>query len=279
MNHVFRITAKAIIFLRHISVDIVLGAIGGLYFASHIFKHKPSVYYYITLVSAVWVIYIVDHILDGIRTKTESDNYEFHFRHRKILLFFGILLILISFCFVLFYLEKELITFGISTFILVIVYQVLNFIFRNKHAFFPKEILISALYTWGIFGGIILMNGGINPIQLILTVTYFLVVCVNVLLFAYAEINEGKNEGYNIISTKIGKKKTRILTVSIAVISIVFSLISGFLFSTWKESVVLNLMSLTLLMIIVFPSLIKSKYFGLIADSVLIYPLVLLLFN
>lgn len=266
--------AKIIGFLRLLSIDIVLGAIGGLYFASRIFSHEPSVFFYITLASAVWVVYIFDHILDGIRTKSNSIEYQFHYKHRKILIPVGIFLVLISAYFALFHLEKELIVFGLSTFILVIIYLVLNFTFRNKNRFFPKELLISVIYTWGIFGGVILISGKINMAQLLFIFNYFLVVIANVLLFSYADLNGNKHENYRVISKGLGAIKAKNLIILVIILSIVISNFTGFYFSTWKmESLVLILMNLTLLSLILFPSMLQNKFFGFVADAVFIYPL------
>ena len=267
--------AKLIGILRLLSIDIVLGAIGGLYFASRIFYHEPSVYFYITLASAVWVVYIFDHILDGIRTKTDSDEYQFHYKYRKILAVVCILLILVSACFTLFYLERELIFFGISTFILVIIYLILNYFYRDKNKFFPKELLISVIYTWGIFGGVILINGAINITQLVLVLAYFLVVMANVMFFSYADLDENKNENYTIISAGLGKAKSRNVILVVIIASVIISHFASFLFSAWKESLILILMNLTLLILILFPSLSRSKFSGFIADAVFIYPLFL----
>ena len=58
MNSVFRIATKALLFFRLISIDIVLGAVSGSYFASVISNIKLSVYFYFTLASVVWIIYV-----------------------------------------------------------------------------------------------------------------------------------------------------------------------------------------------------------------------------
>lgn len=269
---------KFIYFFRLISADIVLGAIGGLYFAARVFHHEPSVYFYITLASAVWVVYIADHIFDGIRTKTNSTDYIFHYKNRKILISAGVILVLISACFALFYLEDELIIFGISTFILVLLYLALNYFFRNKQRFFPKELLIALIYTWGIFGGVILITGEINLVQLLMVFNFFLVVMANVLLFSYTDMEQNKQENYTIISTRLGTGKARKLILLIILISIVTCFITGFLFSTWEESLILILMNLTLLILLLVPALLHSKFSGLISDAVFIYPLLLWLF-
>ena len=218
-NRDISISSKIIFFFRLISADIMLGAIGGLYFAARIFNHEPSFYFYITLASAVWVVYIADHILDGIRKKANSTDYLFHYKNRKILISAGIILVLVSAYFALFYLEKELIIFGISTFILVLLYLATNYFFRNKQRFFPKELLIALIYTWGIFGGVILITGNINLVQLLMVINFFLVVMANVLLFSYTDMEQNKKENYTIISTRLGSQKARMFIFWVIIVS------------------------------------------------------------
>ena len=280
MNSVFHIAAKALNFVRLVSIDIVLGAISGSYFASVITNTQLSVYYYFTLASAVWIIYIVDHILDGVRTLTRPNYgiYQFHFKHRILLLSVGTVLALISGYIVLFYLEKRLIIFGIFTFILVVLYLILNFIFRKWRSFFPKELIISVLYTWGIFGGVLILNNEIKLFQILIIVNYVLLVFANVLLFSFFDSEKSRND-LKIIASEVGKENTRKLIVIILSIAFIFSLVAGLAFSKWSEALILILMNISFLVIILFPSVFRSnKNFGLIADSVFIYPLLIYLF-
>ncbi|NQU54834.1 MAG: UbiA family prenyltransferase [Bacteroidetes bacterium] len=278
MKSIFYKALQLYTFLRLVSLDIVFGVVCGSYFASRIFEITPSIYFWITLVSAVWVIYTADHLLDGIRTKKKFvfETYRFHFDNRIVLMSIGIVTVLISSIFVLFFLEKELIIYGVSTFVLVIIYLFLNNIFRKRRRFFPKELIISALYTWGIFGGVLILKGNVTFFQVLVIANYFLLVSVNVLLFSYFDSEEDKVSHFNTLTVNFGKKLTRRSIFFILAIAFLISLFIVFWYSKWVIFWILVLMNLTLLLTILFPSFFKNcGYYGIVADAVFFFPAVL----
>jgi 4-hydroxybenzoate polyprenyltransferase len=268
--------------LRIVSLDIVFGVVCGAYFATRIFDTSPSIYFWITLVSAVWVIYTADHILDGIRTKNKftCKTYEFHFTHRVILIWIVIIIAVLSFVCVCFFLEKELIVYGISTSILVVIYLFLNSISQEKRRFFPKELIIGTLYTWGIFGGVILLKGDISFFQGLVIVNYFLLVFGNVLLFSYFDFEEDKINHFNTLAVNFGKKLTRRLVFVVLAIALLISLYIGFWRAKWIVPIIFGFMNLTLLLIIIFPSYFKTNgFYGMVADAIFFYPSLIFLFD
>jgi 4-hydroxybenzoate polyprenyltransferase len=265
-------------FLRLLSVDIVFGALCGSYFASKIFDVTPSFYFWITLVSTVWIIYTADHILDGIRTREKfvSETYQFHYRYKNLLILVCSTVAVITSLIVFFFLEKGIVIFGLCTLVLVMVYFLLNYIFHKRHWFFPKELIISALYTWGIFGGILILKGDINLFQWLVIINYFLLVSANVFLFSNFNIEENGINNFNTLAVSFGKKNTRSFIFTILVIAAIISLFAGFLFDKWIISITLCLINLPLFLITCYPLYFKENaYFGIIADAAFFYPAIL----
>jgi len=268
-------------FLRLVSLDIVLGVISGSYFASRIFKVSPSIYFWITLISAVWIIYTADHILDGIRTKKQdSETYRFHFTNRIVLLLIVIVAGVTSSILVFSYLEKELIVYGIYTFVLVSIYLLLNFAFRKKHRFFPKELIIATLYTCGIFGGVLVLNGNVELFQILIIINYFLLVLANVLVFSHFDSEEDRINQFNTMAVNFGKDLAKRLIFIILALAFIFSLLIVLIYPKWIIFMIFVFMNLSLLQIVWFSAYYKNNgYYGIVADAVFFYPCLVFWFD
>lgn len=260
--------------LRLVSFDIVFGVISGAYFASRIFDVSPSIYFWITLGTTVWIIYTADHILDGIRTKKyDSETYRFHFTNRIVLLSIVIFTGIISAIFVFFFLEKELIIFGIYTFVLVIIYLLLNFAFRKRHRFFPKELIIAALYTCGIFGGVLVLKGNVELLQVLVITNYFLLVLANVLVFSYFDSEKDRINKFNSLVVNFGRYLSKKVIFFILSIAFIISLVILFFYSQWIIFIIFVFMNFTLLQVVLFSNYFKKKgYYCIVADAVFFYP-------
>jgi len=279
MKFVFRNATKAIVFIRLVSADIVLGALSGSYFASVIFNISLSIYFYFTLAAAVWVIYTADHILDGLKIGVNQENevYEFHKKHRIALLIVGSILSLITGLVVLFLLESKLIDFGLTTFALISLYLVFNQISRKKNWFFPKELVIAILYTWGIFGGAFIIEKSVNWFQLMAMINYFFLVLANVFLFSFYNFDENRKDRFKIISFQIGRKQTKHSIIALLVIAFCLSLIIGFISSEWSISFILMFMNFMFFILIFFFAYFENKiYLAFITDSVFWIPFLIL---
>lgn len=269
-------------FLRLVSLDIVLGVVSGAYFASRIFNVSPSVYFWITLVSAVWVIYTFDHILDGIRSKDKTINktYIFHFSYRfQLMSVIAVVAGFATIC-VLFFLEKELIMFGVSTFVLVAIYLLLNYALHEKRRFFPKELIISILYTWGVFGGCLILNDHVSMFEGLVIINYFLIVFGNVLLFSlFDSVEDGINK-FNTLTVNFGTTFTKKLILVTLTTAFFFSMFIGLYYSQWLVSFILAIMNLTLLLTILFPTFFsKNGYYRIIADAIFFLPAIVFWYN
>lgn len=75
--------------ISRLSLDVVVGAMGGLLFFSKLFRADLDPLVYLLLGMAVWCIYTLDHILDARKLPAHlSSRYAFHQRWGGLLLFF-----------------------------------------------------------------------------------------------------------------------------------------------------------------------------------------------
>ncbi len=266
--------------IRLLSFDIVFGALCGAFFASRVFDLSASIYFYITLASAVWVIYTLDHILDG---KQMSENpvkspETLHHKYRGTFIFLILIISTLNLYLVVKYLEKEYHLFGFSTLVLVFFYLLLNYILRKQKRYFPKEFIIAALYTWGIFGGFLFLKDVITNLQILISVNYFLLVLVNVLLFSLIEIEKDKANQFHSFATYFGKRKTKKLVFLLLSTAGIFSFIIFIFNSVWIIPFILLTINFSLFVLTQTANTEKSgSITGILTDVVFFLPAILVL--
>ncbi len=267
-------------YIRILSFDIVFGALCGAFFASLIFNLSPSVYFYITLASAVWVIYTLDHILDGKRMNEnpEKSSDTLHHRYRNIFIFLILIISALNLYLVINFLEKEYLFFGFSTLALVMFYLLLNYISRKHKRYFPKEFIIAALYTWGIFGGFLFLKGTITNLQILIMVNYLLLVLINVLLFSLIEVEKDKANLFHSFATYFGISKTKKLIFLLLIAAGIFNLINIVFNSVWIAPSILLTMNFSLFVLTQTANTEKiGSITGILTDAVFFLPSILVL--
>jgi len=171
--------------LHFLSVDVVLGACLFQCLLTTIFLpgQLPPLLVMLALAFSVWIIYLIDRLIDNQKPILNSSIHDFHLRHAfKIkCLIIGNLLILLS---IIIYLPKYLIINGILIGFFIIAYWALmiyGFFDRIK---FIKEISTAIIYSTGIFLYVYLNEWEVTFVILILmTFLFFLLVLQNLVLF------------------------------------------------------------------------------------------------
>jgi hypothetical protein len=69
--------------LRHLSLDVVSGAVGGAYMAATLFRSKLPWQWYAVLGISVWLVYTLDHLLDVRRLKDTVPTTARHRFHKR----------------------------------------------------------------------------------------------------------------------------------------------------------------------------------------------------
>lgn len=147
--------------------------------------------YWIILPLTVWWIYITDHLMDGFKHKENTSNPRHRLFYRKRYSFFTLacLIGMADLILILTQLPKEIILLGAAVGTLVIIYLLLGHFIKFKSYFlFPKEWLIAALYTVGIWGvPCFLAPGNIQWFQWVPLAGYFMIVVSNLLTYSVFE--------------------------------------------------------------------------------------------
>lgn len=278
---------KAFPFLRilnTLSVDVVIGSILCSFLVVKLLNIEPGWAFWIILPTSVWIIYTMDHIIDALRLKKQAHTYRhiFHFLYLKTIIAILAAFSAINLFLILFWLENEIIYFGIILSLVTSLYLILLHFRSKKNNFIPKEIFVSIIYTIGIWGGPIAMkNFNLSTQQLILMIIFFLLVLADVLLLSYFEVGSDKKDNHSTLSVKFGQSATNkiIFTIifSVYILSI-FVIFSDELFLHRSIAKLYLLMGFIQIIIIGLPKLFeKNNLYRYIVELVFWIPGLILL--
>jgi 4-hydroxybenzoate polyprenyltransferase len=279
-----KIPAKLYYYIRLLSLDIVAGTLAGVVFAGKFLDVDIPRHYYTIMAISVWLIYLIDHLMDGVKRGESSNNKTYlFFHHFKIpIILFSLLLAVFDFRLVLYRLEPEIIQFGLTLAVALFFYFLLNaFPIKIGKGLFMKELWIGVIYVAGIWGGPFLYAGdNILPGQWMVVSAFFLIVISNVLLYSYTDYNSDINAGDNTFTVQFGKGITRIIILAALFLAIIFIFLNILLFDNLKgmQIIILIIMSgVMLLLTFLGETKLKKKCVGCISDAIFLLPLVLLI--
>lgn len=266
--------------IRILSLDIVAGVASSAVLACKLLGVAPPPIYFMLLPLSVWILYLADHLADGIRqaNRQQASRYQFYYLHRKAFTFLLTIVALVGILLLVRFYDKTIFLFGGSVSLLIVLYfagQQLRF--KRLISAFPKELLIALGYSWGIWGVPVLLShhpGG--ELQLLGMCSFLLIVLMNVLIYSLYEEHGDRVYGYSSLAIKMGQLRlTKLITV-----------LAGFNFAAdamillfarenmWMAAGTLfMLMGLTLVAIARNPQLFaKHSLYGIIADALFLLP-------
>ncbi len=178
-------------------MDVVLGAMAGMLFFQKLLQIQLFWQAYGLLALAVWSIYTLDHLLDVREDSPHfSSRRKFHFRHRKMLMLFLGLAVLIGLvgAFWWFGWGKEL----QLTLILALMILGSNLMIRKIGTGWLKELSIAVFYVVGIFWLPVLRASemDVSWIDLLFLPAYILLAFLNLLMLSQLDQLEDESAGY-----------------------------------------------------------------------------------
>jgi hypothetical protein len=201
-------------FLNSFSVPVVLGSVStSLFFARFFHADLPWVFYYL-LGSTVWVIYTIDHVLDGQKTQMNSASlrHRIHYRYRTSLGLVSTLLIVANALIATRYLTVEGVFNGLPLALFVVVYFLTVHVKAFEKPFWWKEVFTAIGVTWGmaILPGLSGdLSFSISNVMLMLIFT-----CINfsnLLIFSYFDKSKDHRDGVISSAIAIPKEQNKAL--------------------------------------------------------------------
>jgi len=264
-----------------LSIDIVLGSLAVGLMAVKIMNVQMGTAWWFVLSLAVWVIYTADHLIDSnkLGNSGSSERRVFYYKHFKLILIIEIIFVIIVAFVCILYLDKEIIYFGICLGLFVAVYLLLVQIKGSEKLWWlQKELIVAVVYTVGIWGGPALLSSQKTVLQeIMLIVTFFLIVWADILIIAQFEIENDKRDKFTSLPVIIGREKNVCLVSAILFVS-VFLLFLLLFFQNIDLKIIyadfiLLIMSVVLFFLLKFEGFFKrNERYRILAETVFLLP-------
>ena len=273
-------------FINTFSIWVVLGSFLTYCFFALSFNQIPNIAVGVILAISIWIIYTLDHWLDGYKTKGNSLSlrHNLHFKYRKPLLFLMICFLFILIYLVLSKLEEHYLRFGFILFTLTALHFGINHFASKqlKTKYYIKEVFIAFVVSLGFCGLPVChlsSNEWTNSIW-ILFGAFFLLNLGNLLLFSYFDFQEDLESEFVSSANTFGPIKALVWakycclsSIAVLLVAILILNVSVYIGGT------LLLMNAVLLLLCLYPSYFKPngnyRFWG---DFIYLLPVVALPF-
>jgi hypothetical protein len=229
---------------------------------------------------AVWIIYTIDHLLDGSKSNDipRTLRHQFHQTHRKPI-FMVLIVMLLAGMFLVTQLPISMIVNGVIMSVGVSIYFIGLRLIGTRPSIY-KEPLVALAYALGVFLGPVSMSSSIDVSKLILFfVLYALMAFINLLIFSVYELEIDQADNHTSLVRYIGKRKTaHLINTSFFGLAILFvyhlSILKGF----ELHSVAVFSMIVVLAAVNYWKSVfgLKERY-RILGDAVFYFPIIALI--
>ncbi|AFK02330.1 hypothetical protein Emtol_1181 [Emticicia oligotrophica DSM 17448] len=203
--------------LHYLSLDVVVGAV----VCSWMFWKMPDGKGVVNIPSLVilgictWIIYILDRLLDNLKSEPEDARHKFHYEHQYYLQITIIILFLIA-TLMVFFLPKAVVYFGVTLVgVLFLYFYILQKNNISSDYQYFKEIFTAAIYCVCVSGGALSTKLELEADEFIAAFNFFLLVHQSILVFSFFELNDLPNT--KNLAKKLGKKNCTYLIFGVFV--------------------------------------------------------------
>ena len=221
-----------------LSFDVVLGALASAVMAVKLLNVQMPGYWWLILGTAVWLVYMIDHLLDAIKMKNKPQAERRRFINRNFMgLSIAVLLVgLFDLFLSVYYFKKDVLYSGLLIGLIITGYFLLiNFFKIKQKILLQKEFIVALIYTAGIYiAPLLRIDFLINTVQFILIVCFFLLVWSDILLIALFEYEKDLHDHFKSFPVLYGKQITQTL-IKIILFVVLLALIAVNLFFKYNK--------------------------------------------
>ncbi len=262
-----------------------MGALAMAIMATKVLAVEPTPIWWFILASSVWVVYTLDHLLDGWKSKGRAsiERHNFHYLHRKKILIVAIPMGLFDLILGILYFEKAVLMVAFTIILTTILYfTIIHFYHKKLQFLIQKEMLIAIIYTMGIwFAPIIWSAESISTPAIALLTASFLLAWSEGILASWFELELDTKDGHCSFSVLFGLKFT---TYFLAIVFSLIVLLSLFVLYCSSNMVLLSSAIIILVMnhllqsCSMYPTYFsKNERYKLLGEAVFWLPALLLL--
>lgn len=205
--------------LHYLSLDVVVGAVASSWMFWKIpdengVVNLPSI---LVLGICTWIIYILDRLIDNLKSEPEDTRHQFHFQYQYYLQI-GIIILFFIAAILTFFLPRNVIYFGIALSILILVYfYILHKKSKSANYQYFKEIFTSIIYSLCVVGNAFSAKLNLDWQAYLTGFVFFLLVHQSILIFSFYE-SQAYPKTKNL-AKKLGKTNCTYLILGVLAIS------------------------------------------------------------
>ena len=264
-------------YIRILSLDVVAGACISSLFIARLLNVDLPFSVVLALGLAVWIIYTLDHLIDGVKIGHEAGSirHRFHQKHASTIALFLVTALAIS-GINLFYLPVPTLKIGMSMVILVVIYFVILQAFRSRNIFF-KESSISLIYTCGLFVGPLSLSASWSVTVIPVFLQFLGLSLANLLLFSLLEHEMDKKDGHSSIVLSFGEERVKILSWMAILLVWAMALLQVSMGMDLSIPALISLMAFLLGLILLRPGyFLEQERYRIVGDGIFLIPVFLI---
>jgi len=256
---------KGYLLFRILSLDVVIGTLMTGVYISKLLNVSPSGWWYLILASTVWIIYTIDHLLDGLKGKDGQPvifRHRYHFKHKKVLLVILTGLSVFTLVTGLLFLDKDIVIAGLILFAIIFSFFLIFWFFQKNISFFnQKELFIAIAYVAGItLAPYYWANSSLSTHQIILILVMVMLAWAEGILASWFDYENDIHDGHRSFTTAFGRKNTRYFLITLHIVIFILLKIN-LLFTVnlfqFFAIIIEVLMNTSLLLMLMFPKSMK----------------------
>jgi len=260
---------------------VVVGTLMVGAFVSKVLEVSPPIWWWLILSTTVWVIYSIDHLMDGYK-KTDGKaaifRHNYHYRYRKIIIVLVVAFSIFTLWVGITFFNSKIILLGILLFMLIVFYFGLIHFFQNKsNHYFHKELFNALAYMAGIIlAPAIWKDTPWSTYQILILVGIVLLVWAEGVMASWFDFDNDLHDGHKSFTTTFAKANTRYFLIALHILIFITLKITIFFTSDWfhfSAILIEATMNLILLLVLLFPSkMIKNDRYRIIGEMIFWLP-------
>lgn len=204
---------KIYAFIRIVSLDVVIGSLGGGIMAARLLEVQMSWAWYVCLPLAVWLIYTLDHLMDAHRLGDKAHTARHLFHHQFFWPLLSIWMVLAPLCLLLAlaFLPVEGVYFGLAMCGAVGGHLLLvKLIGDTTSPLLVKELGVGFIYAAGVWGlPLIKAWPDLSTLDFVFFLQFLLLALMNLLEFSIFEYEIDELDGHTSFVRAIGTGSAR----------------------------------------------------------------------
>jgi len=205
--------------IRALSLDIVAGGVAGAAFAAHLTGARLPAAFWRVLPVAIWVVYTMDHLLDGRRVgpNASNDRHVLHARH-------GLWIALAMTAaggmaaWQILALPRPVIAGGVALAALVVLH--LGAVRRGFPAWLPREASVAFIYVAGIWMGPLVLAQRLGPAVWAALVLHAALALGYLFAYAWFEAPMDRADGSPSVALEWGRPRLARATSVLAAVTV-----------------------------------------------------------